>query len=84
MFLGSQRYILRKEGLGYKPDATTRLNEGTKWVKEGTEDIFEFLEPQVVSTIVEIEEKENGSGTYLIDETIRRDPKYRYSHSYGC
>ena len=83
MFLGSQRSILRKEGLGYEPDATTRLNEGTKWVKEGTEEIFEFLEPQVVSTIVEIEEKEKGSRTYLIDETIRRDPKYRYSHSYG-
>ena len=83
MFLGSQRSILRKEGLGYEPDATNRLNEGTKWVKEGTEEIFKFLEPQVVSTTVEIEEKEKGSRTYLIDESIRRDPKYRYSHSYG-
>ena len=83
IFLGSQRSILRKEGLGYEPDATNRLNEGTKWVKEGTEEIFKFLEPQVVSTTVEIEEKEKGSRTYLIDESIRRDPKYRYSHSYG-
>ena len=36
MLLGSQRSVLRKEGLGYEPDDTTRLNEGTKWVKEGT------------------------------------------------
>ena len=70
------------EGLGYKPNDTTRSNEGTKWEKEGTEDIFKFLEPQGVSTIVEIEEKEKGSRTYLIDETIQRDSKYRYSHSY--
>ena len=83
MLLGSQRSVLRKEGLGYEPDVTTRLNEGTKWVKEGTEDFFEFLEPQGVSTIVETEEKEIGSRTYLIVETIRRDPKYRYSQSYG-
>ena len=40
MFLGSQRSVLRKEGLGYEPNATTRLNEGTKWVNEGTKDIF--------------------------------------------
>ena len=32
---------------------------------------------------MEVEEKEKGSITYLIDEMIRRDPKYRYSHSYG-
>ena len=52
-------------------------------MKEGTEDSFKFLEPQSVSTIVEVEEKEKGSRTYLIDEMIRRDPRYRYSHSYG-
>ena len=83
IFLGSQRSILRKEGLGYKPDDITRSNEGTKWVKEGMEDLFKLLEPQSVSTIVEVEEKEKGLGTYLIDETIQRDPRYRYSHSYG-
>ena len=32
---------------------------------------------------MEVEEKEKGSRTYLIDETIQRDPRYRYSHSYG-
>ena len=31
---------------------------------------------------MEVEEKEKVSRTYLIDETIRRDPRYRYSHSY--
>ena len=36
MLLGSQRSVLRKEGLGYEPNDKTRLNEGTKWVNEGT------------------------------------------------
>ena len=36
MLLGSQRSVLRKEGLGYELDDTTRLNKGTKWAKEGT------------------------------------------------
>ena len=83
MLLGSQKSVLRKEVLGYKPDDTTRLNKGTKWAKEGTEDFFKFLEPESVSTIVEVEEKEKGSKIYLIDKMIRRDPKYRYSHRCG-
>ena len=83
MLLRSQRSILRKEGLGYEPNHIVRSNEGTKWAKERSKDFFEFLEPQSVSTIVEVEEKEKGSRTYLIDATIRRDPRYRFSHSYG-
>ena len=42
-----------------------------------------FQKPQGVSTIVEIEEKGKEFRNYLIDEMIRRDPKYRYLHSYG-
>ena len=83
MLLGSQRSVLRKEGLGYELNGTIKSNEGTKWVKEGTDDPFKSLEPQSISTSEEAEEKEKGSRTYLIDEMIRRDPKYRYSHSYG-
>ena len=83
MLLGSQRSVMRKEGLGYEPNGTIKSNKGTKWVKEGTKDFFEYLEPQSISTGVEVEEKGKGSKTYLIDETIQRDPRYRYSHSYG-
>ena len=43
MLLGSQRSVLRKEGLGYEPNDTTRSNEGTKWVKEGNKNFLEFL-----------------------------------------
>ena len=32
---------------------------------------------------MEIEEKEKRPRTYLIDDMIQRDSKYRYSHSYG-
>ena len=70
MLLGSQRSVLRKEGLGYEPDGTTRHTKGTKWVKEGMEHSFKFPEPQDVSTIVDIEEKEKGSRNYLMDEMI--------------
>ena len=83
MLLGSQRSILRKEGLGYEPNDTTRSYDGTKWVKEGTEDIFKFPESQEVSTFVNIEEKKKKSRNYLMDETIKGDPRYKYSHSYG-
>ena len=83
MLLGSQKSVLRKEGLGYKPDDTTREIEGTKWIKEGTEDCLKFPEPQGASTAVDIEKKGKGSRNYIIDETIRRDPRYRYLHSYG-
>ena len=81
--LGSQKSVLRKEGLGYKPDDTTRVTEGTKWIKEGTEDFLKFPEPQGASTVVDIEKKGRGSRNYIIDETIRRDRRYRYLHSYG-
>ena len=83
MLLGSQRSILRKEGLGYEPNDTTRLNEGTKWVKEGIEDFSKFPEPQDVSTVANIEEKKKKSRNYLMNETIRGDPRYKYSYSYG-
>ena len=41
MLLGSQRSVLRKEGLGSESNDTIKSNEGTKWVKEGTDDTFE-------------------------------------------
>ena len=83
MLLGSQKSVLRKEGLGYKPDDTTRETGGTKWIKEGMEDFFKFPEPQGASIAVNSEKKGKGSRNYVIDETIRKDPRYRYSHSYG-
>ena len=42
MLLGSQKSVLRKESLGYKLDDTTRVIEGTKWIKEGMEDFLKF------------------------------------------
>ena len=57
MLLGSQRSVLRKEGLRYELNDTIKSNEGTKWVKEGTDDTFEFLEPQNISTSREVVEK---------------------------
>ena len=41
-----------------------------KWVKEGTSDVVEFLEPQNISISVDGEEKGKGFRNYLIDETI--------------
>ena len=82
MLLGSQRSALRKEGLGYIPDDMTRSTVGTKWVKEGTENPFKSPEPQDVSTTVDIKRKK-GFRNYLVDETMKRDPRYRYSHSFG-
>ena len=83
MLLGSQRFVLRREGLGYESNDTIETKEGTKWVKEGTDDVVECLEPRSMSISVDIEEKGKGSRNYLMDETIRRDLRYRYSHSYG-
>ena len=81
MLLGSQRSAVRKEGLGYNSDDVIRSTVGTKWVKEGTEIPFKFPEPQVASTTVDI--KKGELRNYLVDETIQRDPRYRYTHSYG-
>ena len=50
---------------------------------KGMEDFIKFPEPQGASTILDIEKKRKGSRNYIIDETIRRDPRYRYLHSYG-
>ena len=82
MLLGSQRSVVRKEDLGYRTDDMTRSSVGMKWVKEGTENPFKFPKPQDVSTTVDIKRKK-GFRNYLVDETIQRDPRYRYSHSYG-
>ena len=83
MLLGSQRYGLRREGLGYESNDKIKTDEGTKWVKEGTDKVVESSEQQNRSISVDDEEKGKGLRNYLMDEAIRRDPRYRYSHSYG-
>ena len=55
----------------------------SRQMKEGTDEVVEFLEQQNISISVDDEEKGKGLRNYLMDETIRRDPRYRYSHSYS-
>ena len=83
MLLGSHRSGLRREGLGYESNDKIKTDEGTKWVKEGTDEVVELLEQQNRSISVDDDEKGKGLRNYLMDEAIRRDPRYRYSHSYG-
>ena len=83
MLLGSQRSCMRREGLGYESNDKIKTDEGTKWVKEGTDEVVESLKQQNRSVSVDDEEKGKDLRNYLMDEAIRRDPRYKYSHSYG-